>query len=82
MEWLDEIFFPEESQCHQEDPEIMINREIDLYLSADHSTERSLKWWKDRESSYPHVAKVAKSFSACLLAVFLVKEFSAFVVVL
>ena len=62
MAWLDEIFFPGKSHSVQEDPETVINREIDLFLSSDYSTEKALKWWQDRESTFPNVAKAAKKF--------------------
>ena len=61
MEWLDEIFFPSDSQTKNVE-ESSINREIDLYLSADSSTEGALNWWKQNHVSYPNVAKTAKKY--------------------
>ena len=62
MEWLDEIFFPNSTTDSGEDQEVIINREIDLYLSADSSTDRALSWWKQNCGIFPNVAKIAKQY--------------------
>ena len=64
MEWLDEIFFPNRSTTPDsgEDQEVTINREIDLYLSADGSTDQALSWWKQNCGIFPNVAKIAKQY--------------------
>ena len=67
MEWLDEIFFPNRSTTPDsgEDQEVVINKEIDLYLSADSSTDQALSWWKQNCGIFPNVAKNAKQYLLC-----------------
>ena len=58
------FFFPNRSTTPDsvEDQEVIINREIDLYLSADSSTDQVLSWWKQNCGVFPNVAKLAQQY--------------------